>query len=359
MSDKPAGWYPDPDGENRQRYWDGDAWSEYYTPLAPQHEELRGSATATADYPYLAASRTGAHHDVMVTPTGGGSGWPTPPKTAGDGGQTLEFSGGGRRGSAGRWALIVASVLVVGLVIGSLWWAFGWSSPGDGPTGGPTATTPPPTDGPTTTADVAVGTAVSGEVPEAGLWVGTVSVAADSTLLVDARAAGSSGDLRLQVREAGSTDPLSENDDRGSFLRGVGGTSLDPLTAATLTAGTYEIVVDDRRGQETGFDLTVTAVEEQLTIDTPLTASLADDAVWLGTVAIADDGEYVVDVRGDGADPVLVMIGPDGRQLVSDDRDLDSPDPLIEERLTAGTWTVVITEYFGDPTELTITAGAA
>lgn len=358
MSDKPAGWYPDPDGENRQRYWDGSAWSEYYTPLAPQRDELRGASTATADYPYLTASRTGAHHDVMVTPAGGGSGWPTA-APAPEGGQTLEFSGGGRRGSAGRWALIVASVLVVGLVIGSLWWAFGWSSPGDDPTGGPTATTAPPSDGPTVTADVAVGTSVSGEVPEAGLWVGTVSVAADSTLLLDARASGSDGDLRLQVREAGSTDTLSENDDRGSFLQGVGGTSLDPLTSATLTAGSYEIVVDDRRGEETGFDLAVTAVEEELTLETPTTTSLAADAVWLGTVAIADDGDYVVDVLGDGADPVLVMIGPDGRQLVSDDRDQDSPDPLIAERLGAGTWTVVITEYFGDATELTITAGAA
>jgi hypothetical protein len=31
----PAGWYPDPSGEPRRRYWDGAAWTEHVAPLPP------------------------------------------------------------------------------------------------------------------------------------------------------------------------------------------------------------------------------------------------------------------------------------------------------------------------------------
>ena len=30
----PAGWYPDPSGSGRQRYWDGSQWTEHYAPAA-------------------------------------------------------------------------------------------------------------------------------------------------------------------------------------------------------------------------------------------------------------------------------------------------------------------------------------
>ena len=29
----PAGWYPDPQAEGQQRYWDGNAWTEHQAPL--------------------------------------------------------------------------------------------------------------------------------------------------------------------------------------------------------------------------------------------------------------------------------------------------------------------------------------
>ena len=31
----PAGWYPDPDGDGGQRYWDGDRWTEHRAPATP------------------------------------------------------------------------------------------------------------------------------------------------------------------------------------------------------------------------------------------------------------------------------------------------------------------------------------
>jgi peptidoglycan/LPS O-acetylase OafA/YrhL len=30
----PAGWYPDPSGSGRQRYWDGNQWTDNYSPAA-------------------------------------------------------------------------------------------------------------------------------------------------------------------------------------------------------------------------------------------------------------------------------------------------------------------------------------
>lgn len=35
MSHIDAGWFPDPAGSNRQRYWDGSRWTDYFLPPAP------------------------------------------------------------------------------------------------------------------------------------------------------------------------------------------------------------------------------------------------------------------------------------------------------------------------------------
>ena len=41
----PAGWYPDPQDANRQRYWDGNAWMEHTADASPQ-AATTGAATA-------------------------------------------------------------------------------------------------------------------------------------------------------------------------------------------------------------------------------------------------------------------------------------------------------------------------
>lgn len=50
MSDTPpAGWYPDPQDANRQRYWDGNAWTEHTADATPQAADGGGMTTgATA-----------------------------------------------------------------------------------------------------------------------------------------------------------------------------------------------------------------------------------------------------------------------------------------------------------------------
>lgn len=48
----PAGWYPEPDGREGQRWWDGTRWTEYATPLAaPPPSQVAPSA------PFEAAPR--------------------------------------------------------------------------------------------------------------------------------------------------------------------------------------------------------------------------------------------------------------------------------------------------------------
>ena len=34
MSNPQPGWYPDPNGAAKQRYWDGQAWTDHYGPAA-------------------------------------------------------------------------------------------------------------------------------------------------------------------------------------------------------------------------------------------------------------------------------------------------------------------------------------
>lgn len=42
----PAGWYPDPQDADKQRYWDGSAWTEHTADGAPQAAATGGQAAA-------------------------------------------------------------------------------------------------------------------------------------------------------------------------------------------------------------------------------------------------------------------------------------------------------------------------
>lgn len=357
VSDKAAGWYPDPDGENRQRYWDGDSWTDYYTPLAPQQPELHGSTTATADYPYLVASRTGSHENLMAVPGSRGSGgWPTAPAQGGDG-ETQEFSGGGRRTRAGVWALVAASILVVMLVVGVAWWAFGPKPPPEDPTAGGTTN---PTDGSTTVSGMALGQPASATVPSGGLWVGTLTLAAETTVLIDARAEGGSDDLRITIVPADEDDPVGGNDDRGSNLASFGQNALNPLAVATLPAGDYEVRIDERNGAESDFDVVANEVSDTLSDGATIDISVDEDNYWAGALT-SDGGTYEIDVRGESSsgygdpDPVIVVVGETDRQYVNDDRGDDNYDPLLEQQLDEGTWVVLVFDWGVNALEASVT----
>lgn len=59
MSNTPAGWYPQEDG--RQRYWDGETWTEHFAPGTPEEAVATagGTAFAAAD-PAGSDTRSGA-----------------------------------------------------------------------------------------------------------------------------------------------------------------------------------------------------------------------------------------------------------------------------------------------------------
>lgn len=53
MVDVPAGWYPDPHGSKRWRWWDGERWTEQYAPVQPAAKsdtDPRNDALVTLGY---------------------------------------------------------------------------------------------------------------------------------------------------------------------------------------------------------------------------------------------------------------------------------------------------------------------
>ncbi|MBZ2195776.1 DUF2510 domain-containing protein [Occultella gossypii] len=360
MSDKVAGFYPDPDGENRQRYWDGDAWTEYYTPLAPKAAEVHGSATAAADYPYLAQAN---HPDVMVAPGATPNAWPTSstwgPAAQPQGGEdeTKVFTSGVRGTPGGMAAVVAVSLLVIMLVVGVGWWLVNGRNPSDpDPTAGP-STSGPQGGGQTNTGSVVVDGNSSGEVPGGGTWVGTLTITEDATYLLDARANDGTLDLELDVRDAGGAS-LGGNDDRGRDLSELGGVSLDPLAFVTLTAGEYEVVMSEHNGADAGFQLTTTQISDRLELGARASADIPSGGAYYAVVDLPEAGTYTVDVADtEGEDPSLYTFDSDGRFLVNDDRDYDAGDydPLLEESFAAGPLVVIVTEYFGNATSVDIT----
>ncbi|SEE32226.1 DUF2510 domain-containing protein [Ruania alba] len=354
MSDQAAGWYPDPSGENQQRYWDGDSWTDYYAPALPTAEEPTGPQTAHEDYPYLAGV-THQRPDVMVTPGTPGAwststAWGTPAPGKDDSG-TKVFGDGVRKTPGGVAAVASLVVLAVLLVAGLGWWAVsGLRGDDPDPTGGPTG------GGTTTTGTVTLDESTTGEVERAGQWEGTVSVSAETVVLLDVRSEDGE-DLFLSVQDSSGSE-IVEQDDRGRELADVvGGTSLDPLAMVRLPQGEYTVLVNEVRGEQSGLELIATAVTETVTVGERYTAEVPDDGYWVGVATVPEDGAYTIDVRDTGSkDPTLVSVDSDGRDRSNDDRDYenDELDPLIEADLPAGDLLLLVSEWHGDQTTVTI-----
>jgi hypothetical protein len=109
MSTTPAGWYPDPTTPGKQRYWDGDKWTEHEAP---------GAGVAPAAGVAAAAGVKAAK---------------------------------GRKPWYFRWYSIVAGIVIILFVLGVIGQAFGAKS-GDNASGSVNPTTTPTTEGSTTPA---------------------------------------------------------------------------------------------------------------------------------------------------------------------------------------------------------------
>lgn len=73
------GWYADPDGGNRWRWWDGGRWTDQYadrSPVTPRNN-VPGTVTFAADGSVVARSGSVAAHGGTVVPS-------TPPPTNSD-----------------------------------------------------------------------------------------------------------------------------------------------------------------------------------------------------------------------------------------------------------------------------------
>jgi len=86
-----AGWYDDPEGGDRLRYWDGSQWTEHFHQPQP----------------------------ASVLPTASGQWWSTPPSTAGVGGAATSWPERPRSGAGG-----IVSWLVPTGVLGAIGLAF-------------------------------------------------------------------------------------------------------------------------------------------------------------------------------------------------------------------------------------------
>ncbi len=67
----PAGWYPDPAGGGRLRYFDGNAWTSYYHPAGPPQSPpvpATPPAPAASASPAVSAAPTGRLHLGMPPP---------------------------------------------------------------------------------------------------------------------------------------------------------------------------------------------------------------------------------------------------------------------------------------------------
>lgn len=354
-----AGWYPDPSGQNQERFWDGDSWTEYYAPIVPSDEQEHGPATAREDYPYLA--ELSHRPDVMVAPGTPGDGWlanqpwgPAAPPRDDDG---TKVFGAGVRGTPGGTAAVASLVVLAVLVVAGLgWWLVTGRNEDDGP--GPSQ---PPTASPGSGAVVTGTFAADGETAEAfeagGRYEGALSLPAETTLAIDVRGDGGAVDLQLSVLdEAG--DEVYSSDDRGRDLADMlDGTSLDPFAVPSLGAGEYTVVLEDVNGGATSFTATSMAITEEVQVGGSATASVPADGVWIGLVHVADEGEYTVDVRDAGSeDPVLATLDSVGRERVNDDRDYasDDYDPQLVAPMPSGPVVLIVSEWGGAATSVTI-----
>ncbi|TDE92712.1 DUF2510 domain-containing protein [Occultella glacieicola] len=404
-----AGWFPDPEGQDRLRYWDGSAWTENYAPKPGAADAATAATPAVGAYGVATgapAAPAAPSTPAPAVPSGGygqGSAPGVPPaaqpgaagpygqpavpgpygQPAASGGYGQPGAGyGGGYGTPGgprknNTGLIVAIVAVVVLVLGVAGF-FGYRAlnPDDpAPTAGPT---PGPTDGPTEVADppttdpvvgptdaptgdmpemvqtLTIGTAATGSFPADGSWGALLPVSTPGVYLLHGVADGGE-DLQLTVFDE-ELNAISFIDDVPQGGDGLQPNSLNPLLPIYLDAGQYAVVITEYAGAAASFQVLaedLTAIPE-LPQDVDVDISMEAGNVWMNYVVVDAAGSLTIDARTtNGADLLMTVISPLGGWISNDDRGADiaaqvggdSYDPYLEEAVDPGVYILMMSEY--------------
>lgn len=250
----PPGWYPDPVDGAGQRYFDGSSWTVHVAP------------------------RPGARVPA----------W---------------------RRRYGRWGLAGVAV-VIAVVIGlvALSRAMDRPAPVDFPTisvGGAQEDDPTEAGQPDVVPgeQFAAGDATTGSIAEGQEWHGTLTVAEEALILLDARPAdGGGGDLTMSAYTTDG-ERVAGNDDRGELAR-IGGSDLDPMLVLSAPPGSYQVVVGSWLGESaTDFELVTTIpepVELEADVEVEESWDLDAGATIMRTLVVAEPGPYLIEVMAEG-----------------------------------------------------------
>lgn len=341
MTQTDPGWYPDPEGGQQVRFWDGDGWTEYVQPFAPDVEHSHGPQTATQDYPYLEGADLSYSREPRVV-----SSWE--PVALPSGAMPPRSSRRASSGSSARWWVIGgAAALVLGLVLVIVL----RSQPGADPA--PVAD-PAGSDGATATTSEAVttGAPVTAAIPDAATLSVPVDIAEDGAYLIDVQ---SDQDVAASLW---NSDPMAENDDRGNALADtIGGQWQDPALMLTLTAGSYTVELTEHDGLATDATVSLFPLDTTpVTVGEPAEVPIPTSGYALVAFTVEEPTSAIIDIRStqDG-DLQLVSMSGSSPTWVDDrtpaqaaDTGSTEQDPYLEGSFAAGTHMIVVSSYYGD-----------
>lgn len=321
VSTPQAGWYPDPQDASRQRYWDGNTWTEHTTTTEP---------AATAVLP-TTPSQPGPGYGSGYGTTGYGSADPSGSGyDAGAGGYGVPQQGYGQQPNGYQQEPAGYGQAGYGQTPG-------YQQPSGYPAGYGAATgystTPPEPPRKSN------GGLIAGIVVVAALVIGG-AVFAITQLLGNSNGARPVPTATLPSIDAPSTDPSTDG--------GNGTTATEPTEGTSSSDG----------GTTSGTTTTGLALEW----NTSPSAYLAAGEEATASVTVVEDGLYVIGAVAPGGDDttdLVLGVSGGGRSILADDAPppewwwAKPRDPAVATLLTAGEYNLSVTEYTGAASDFT------